>query len=303
MSNTLSQTGRSHTGQVVPHVSFEVFPPSPKAEERFWQTVARLSALRPAYMSVTYGAGGSTKDRGDKVIRRLLRDGGPELAAHLTCVGASCAETDELAGGWIEAGVRRFVALRGDMPDMEAFEPHPDGYAGAAELVSALKRHGARHVSVGAYPEPHPDFRGGDSDLDHLRRKFEAGADDAITQYVFEPENFLRFRDRMHAAGIDKPLIVGLMPIFDFAKVQNFSAKCGAVVPPWLEARFAPLADKPEAHHEAAVEAAVSFCRRLQGEGVDGFHIYTINRADLTIDICREMGWASEERLAEAAAA
>jgi methylenetetrahydrofolate reductase (NADPH) len=284
-------------------ISFEVFPPAPKAEERFWTTVARLKALQPAFLSVTYGAGGSTKDRGDRILRRMARETGPQPAAHLTCVGASCAETDALAEGWIDAGVRRFVALRGDMPEMGAFEPHPEGYAGAADLTAALKRHGATHVSVGAYPEPHPDYRDDAADLAHLRRKFEAGADDAITQYVFEPENFLRYRDRLTAAGIDRPLIAGLMPIFDFKKVQAFSAKCGAVVPAWLEARFAPLHDRPEAHHEAAVETAVSFCRRLQGEGVDGFHVYTINRAELTIDICREMGWASESSLAEAAAA
>lgn len=302
MSNSVSQASRSQTAHLMPHVSFEVFPPAQKAEERFWTTVTRLRALRPAYVSVTYGAGGSTKDRGDRVVRRMVREPGAEPAAHLTCVGASRAETDAIATGWIGAGVRRFVALRGDMPDMQTFQPHPEGYAGAADLVAALKRHGAEHVSVGAYPEPHPDFRCENSDLDHLRGKFAAGADDAITQYVFEPETFLRYRDRMRAAGIERPLIVGLLPIFDFAKVRSFSARCGAVVPAWLEARFAPLAGKPEAHHEAAVETAVSFCRRLQAEGVDGFHVYTINRADLTIDICREMGWASQERLAEAAA-
>jgi methylenetetrahydrofolate reductase (NADPH) len=251
---------------------------------------------------VTYGAGGSTKDRGDKVLRRMVRGDGPEPAAHLTCVGASCAETDTLAKGWIEAGVRRFVALRGDMPEMGAFEPHPEGYTGAADLTGALKRHGARHVSVGAYPEPHPDFRDRGADIRHLKGKFDAGADDAITQYVFEPENFLRYRDRIRAAGVDKPLIVGLMPIFDFQKVQSFSEKCGAVVPRWLEDRFADLDPKSDAHRAAAVETAVAFCRRLEREGVDGFHIYTINRAALTIEICREMGWASEERLAEAAA-
>ncbi len=287
----------------MPRVSFEVFPPAPKAEERFWTAVSRMAVLEPSFLSVTYGAGGSTKDRGDRILRRLVSQPGPVPAAHLTVVGASRAETDALARGWIEAGVERFVALRGDMPEMgDAFVPHPEGYGGAAELAAALKRDGAKWVSVGAYPEPHPDFRGGESDLDHLRRKFDAGADDAITQYVFDPETFLRFRDRVAAAGLDKPVIVGVMPVFDFAKVANFSRKCGANVPAWLEARFAPLADDPQGHHAAAVETAVSFCRRLQGEGVDGFHIYTLNKADLTIDICRELGWASRAQLRDAAA-
>ena len=227
-----------------PQVSFEVFPPAPKAEERFWTTVSRLAVLDPAYLSVTYGAGGSGRDRSDRVLRRLCRQAGPVPAAHLTVVGASRAETDELAKGWIEAGISQFVALRGDMPEMgDAFAPHHEGYASAAELTAALKRLGARHVSVGAYPEPHPDFRGGDSDLAHLQAKFAAGADDAITQYVFEPEVFLRYRDRVAAAGIDKPVVVGVMPIFDFAKVASFSRRCGASVPAWLDARFAPLAD------------------------------------------------------------
>ena len=286
-----------------PQVSFEVFPPAPKVEERFWTTVSRLAVLEPAYLSVTYGAGGSGRDRSDRVLRRLRRQAGPVPAAHLTVVGASRAETDALAKGWIDAGITRFVALRGDMPEMgDAFAPNPEGYAGAAELTAALKRLGAQHVSVGAYPEPHPDYRGGESDLAHLRAKFASGADDAITQYVFEPELFLRYRDRVAAAGIDRPIVVGVMPIFDFAKVASFSRRCGASVPAWLDARFAPLADQPEAHHEAAVETAVSFCRRLQGEGVEGFHIYTLNRADLTIDICRELGWASPAKLREAAA-
>ncbi|WP_119166013.1 methylenetetrahydrofolate reductase [Algihabitans albus] len=287
----------------MPQVSFEVFPPAPKAEERFWTTVSRLSALQPAYLSVTYGAGGSARDRSDRVLRRMRQQRGTVPAAHLTTVGASRAETDDLAKSWIEAGISHFVALRGDMPEMgDAFTPHPEGYAGAAELTEALKRLGAGHVSVGAYPEPHPDYRGGESDLVHLRCKFAAGADDAITQYVFEPEIFLRYRDRVTAAGIDAPVIAGIMPVFDFAKVSNFSRRCGASVPAWLEARFAPLADQPDAHHEAAVETAVSFCRRLQGEGVEGFHIYTLNRPELTIDICRDLGWASPAKLREAAA-
>lgn len=287
----------------MPQVSFEVFPPSPKTEDRFWTTVARLAVLQPAYLSVTYGAGGSAKDRSDAVLRRLLRLRGPQPAAHLSVVDASRAETDDLAKGWIDAGVTRFVALRGDMPEMgAAFRPHPHGYGGAAELTSALKRLGATHVSVGAYPEPHPDHRGGDSDLAHLHGKFAAGADDAITQYVFEPEVFLRYRDRVAAAGIDKPIVAGIMPVFDFAKVSSFSRRCGASVPAWLDARFAPLADQPDAHHAAAVETAVSFCRRLQGEGVEAFHIYTLNRAELTIDICRDLGWATPARLREAAA-
>ena len=273
-------------------LSFEFFPPAhPKAEAQFWDGIGRLAPLAPAFFSLTYGAGGSTRERNDRVIRALLRRGDLTVAAHLTCAGASRAELDELATGWATAGLRRIVALRGDAPGhAAAFVPHPDGYRSTAEFVAGLKRIADFDISVAAYPECHPQAASPAADLDTLKRKLDAGAARAITQFFFEPECFLRFRDGAVAAGIDKKIVPGVLPIFDFAKVVEFSRRCRASVPDWLTARFAGLDGDSETSLLVAAATATELCRRLQSEGVEAFHFYTLNRAALTHAVCRSAG-------------
>lgn len=275
-----------------PSVSFEFFPPSaPKAELQFWDAVDRLAPLDPTFVSLTYGAGGTSRERNDRIIRALLRRGDLVPAAHLTCVGASRAELDALAHDWAAAGVRRIVALRGDAPGLSGpFVPHPQGYRSAAEFVAGLRRVADFDISVAAYPEAHPEAASAAADLDNLKRKLDAGATRAITQYFFDPELFLRFRDRAVAAGIDKPIVPGVMPIFDFRKMVEFSRRCGATVPAWLVARFDGLDGDAETSALVSAATAGELCRHLRAEGVDAFHFYTLNRAALTHAVCRSLG-------------
>jgi methylenetetrahydrofolate reductase (NADPH) len=275
-----------------PTLSFEFFPPAhPKAEAQFWDGIGRLAPLAPAFFSLTYGAGGSTRERNDRIIRALLRRGDLTVAAHLTCAGASRVELDELAQGWAAAGLKRIVALRGDAPGhAAAFVPHPDGYRSTAEFVAGLRRIADFDISVAAYPECHPQAASPAADLDTLKRKLDAGAARAITQFFFEPECFLRFRDCAVAAGIDKKIVPGVLPIFDFAKVVEFSRRCRATVPDWLTARFAGLDGDSETSLLVAAATATELCRRLRSEGVEAFHFYTLNRAALTHAVCRSAG-------------
>jgi methylenetetrahydrofolate reductase (NADPH) len=274
-----------------PAISFEFFPPPPGApEERFWQTAERLNALGPDFCSVTYGAGGTTKDRTFEIVTGLNARG-IDTAAHLTLVGASRSEVDAVAQRLADAGVRRFVALRGDMPNMAGgFEAHPEGYANSVELIERLRRLGDFDISVGAYPEAHPSAASAEADVAYLKRKLDAGAARAVTQYFFDPEVFLRFRDRAAAAGIDKPLVAGVLPVTNFAKLLEFSAKCGASVPAWLHERFADLDDDPETRALVAAHTAAELCQRLMSEGVEEFHFYTLNRANLSYAVCRLLG-------------
>ncbi|HEX6102644.1 MAG TPA: methylenetetrahydrofolate reductase, partial [Alphaproteobacteria bacterium] len=217
-------------------ISFEFFPPAqPAAEAQFWDGIDRLAPLGPRFISLTYGAGGSTRERNDRFIRALLRRGGVDAAAHVTCAGASRAELEAMVRGWAAAGLRRIVALRGDAPGhAAAFVPHPDGFRSTPEFVAALRRIADFDISVAAYPECHPQAESPAADLDTLKRKLDAGAARAITQFFFEPDCFLRFRDRAVAAGIDRPIVPGVLPIFDFAKVVEFSRRCRASLPAWL---------------------------------------------------------------------
>lgn len=275
-----------------PTVSFELFPTtSEAADAALWRTVDRLAPLDPAFISVTYGAGGSTRERTGRILKQLVARGDVRPTGHLTCVGATKAETEALVREWHAAGITRIVALRGDPPaDAAGFVAHPDGYQGSADLVAGLKAIADFDVSVGAYPEPHPDARGGDTDIDYLKRKFDAGADRAITQYFFDAEVFLRFRDRAAAAGIDKPIVPGILPVTNFAKVVSFSKRCGASVPRWLADMFDGLDDDPETRMMVAATVASELCAGLQEEGVDTFHFYTLNRAELSFAICRRLG-------------
>jgi methylenetetrahydrofolate reductase (NADPH) len=273
-------------------VSFEFFPPKTlKMEEQLWSCIARLATLQPAYVSVTYGAGGSTRERTHATVQRLRRETALLPAAHLTCVGASRREVDEIARAYWDAGIRHIVALRGDPPEGSVrYQPHPGGYAYAADLVAGLKRVADFEISVAAYPETHPEAASARADLDNLRRKIDAGASQAITQFFFDAEVYFRFLDRATAAGITVPIIPGILPVTNFAQVQRFAAACGASVPRWMAELFAGLDDDPETRRLIAAAVAVELCRALHAGGVKQFHFYTLNRADLTFAICHVLG-------------
>jgi methylenetetrahydrofolate reductase (NADPH) len=284
-----------------PSISFEFFPPAPgAAEARFWETIERLAPLKPDFFSITYGAGGTTQARSDSIVRVLIDRGGVQPAGHLTCVGAPRGEVDELARDWAAAGLRRVVALRGDMPGLcVPYAPHPEGYRDAADLVAGLRRIADFDISVAAYPECHPESPTPVCDLDNLKRKFDAGAQRALTQYFFDAEVYLRFRERATKAGIRAPIVPGIMPITNFAKLCAFSRRCGASIPAWLAERFEGLDDDPETRAMVAATTACELCRRLLAEGVTAFHFYTLNRAPLSTAVCRMLG--AQPTLEEAA--
>lgn len=272
-------------------LSFEFFPPKTEEMDRqLWQSIKRLEPLAPRFVSVTYGAGGSTRERTHATVRRIRTETSLEPAAHLTCVAATRGEVDEVAREYWDAGIRHIVALRGDMPSGGRFEPHPGGYTRAAELVEGLRRVAPFEITVAAYPETHPDSGTPAADLDNLKRKVDAGATRAITQYFFDVDTFLRFRDLCEAFRINVPIIPGILPVTNFAQVVKFSAACGASVPDWLARLFSGLDDDPDTRRLVAATVAAEQCRRLQENGVDEFHFYTLNRADLAYAICHILG-------------
>ncbi len=273
-------------------VSFEFFPPADEAMERtLWASLQRLAPLGPRFVSVTYGADGSTRDRTHRLVTRVLGETGLTGAPHLTCIGASRGEIQDIARRYWDLGVRHIVALRGDPPaGAGAYVPRPDGYAWAADLVAGLRSIADFEISVAAYPETHPEAASAEADLDNLKRKLDAGADRAITQFFFEPERFLRFRDRCAARGIIAPLVPGILPITRFPQLLRFAARCGASVPGWLTERFEGLEDDPETRMMIAASVAIEQAARLRHEGVDEFHFYTLNRAELTYAICHALG-------------
>jgi len=274
-------------------VSFEFFPPKTDAmAQSLWQALKRLEPLHPSFVSVTYGAGGSTRQRTHETVTRIRRETSLAPAAHLTCVGASRAEIDEVARAYWDAGIRHIVALRGDAPPEAGgrYQPHPDGYPYAADLIAGLKKVADFEISAAAYPETHPEAQSADADLENLKRKVDAGASRAITQFFFEPEDFLRFRDRAAAAGIAVPVVPGVLPVSNFAQVTRFSAMCGAKVPGWMADLFDGLDEDMETRRMIAATVAGDLCRRLQAEGIRDFHFYTLNRADLTYAICHLLG-------------
>ncbi len=278
--------------------SFEFFPPkTPEMEQQLWGAIRRLEPLRPRFVSVTYGAGGSTRERTHATVRRIQAETAMTAAAHLTCVGAPRAEIDAIARAYWEAGIRHIVALRGDPPEgAVAYRPHPEGYARAADLVAGLKRVGDFEISVAAFPEVHPEAPSPEADLDNLKRKLDAGASRAITQFFFDSEAFLRFVERARAAGIEAPIVPGILPITNFARTMEFARRCGAAIPPWLARRFADLEETPEIRILIAAATALEQCRYLHGWGFDHFHFYTLNRAELTAAICRILGAPAAER-------
>ncbi|MEO3434336.1 methylenetetrahydrofolate reductase [NAD(P)H] [Inquilinus sp. CAU 1745] len=274
-------------------VSFEFFPPkSEKMEETLWQSITRLAPLSPRFVSVTYGAGGGTRERTHATVARIQDETPLRAAAHLTCVGATRGEVDEVARAYWRAGIRHIVALRGDPADGQgaSYAPHPGGYDYAASLVAGIRAVAPFEISVAAYPETHPEAPGADSDLENLKRKVDAGATRAITQFFFDNSAFLRFRDRAAAAGIGVPIVPGILPITNFARTVEFARACNAAIPPALAHLFDDLDGDPQTRQLVAASAAVDQCRALRDEGVSEFHFYTLNRAELTLAICRALG-------------
>ena len=272
-------------------VSFEFFPPkTEKMEAQLWDTFRALEPLAPSFVSVTYGAGGSTRERTHATVARIAAESAVPPAAHLTCVEASRAEIDEVARAYWEAGVRHIVALRGDVPGGEPYRPHPDGYANAIELVAGLKAIAPFDISVAAYPETHPDADCPQADLDNLKRKLDAGATRAITQFFFSPDSFLRFRDAAAAAGIDAPIIPGILPVSNVSQTRRMADMCGTAIPAWMVSLFVGLDDHPAASQLVAATIAAEMCRRLYAGGVRDFHFYTLNRAELSYAICHLLG-------------
>ena len=274
------------------NVSFEFFPPkTDKMNETLWESIATLAPLGPTFVSVTYGAGGTTRERTHATVARIAAETDIPAAAHLTCVEASKAEIAEVAQAYWDAGVRHIVALRGDPPVAGTrFTPHPDGYASAADLVAGLRAIAPFEISVAAYPETHPEADCAQGDLDNLKRKLDAGASRAITQFFHEPDTFFRFRDAVAAAGISADIVPGIMPVSNFAAIQRMSAMCGTAVPPWMARLFDGLDDLPAARQLVAGTVAAELCRRLYAGGVRDFHFYTLNRAELAYAICHMLG-------------
>jgi methylenetetrahydrofolate reductase (NADPH) len=285
-------------------VSFEFFPPkTAKMEEALWEAVKTLEPLSPRFVSVTYGAGGSTRERTHATVARIQRETSMAAAAHLTCVEATRAEIDAVAEEYWAAGIRHIVALRGDPPVAGAkFAAHPGGYENAAALVAGLKKLHPFEISVAAYPECHPDSADAVADIDNLKRKMDAGANRAITQFFFSPEAYFRFRDRVAAAGITAEIVPGILPVSNVAQTRKFAGMCGAEIPDWMDRLFEGLDDHPGARQLVAATVAAEMCRRLYAGGVRSFHFYTLNRAELSFAICHLLGIRTGGAAHEAAA-
>lgn len=274
-------------------VSFEFFPPkTEEMEKTLWSSIARLAPLSPAFVSVTYGAGGSTRERTHATVERIVKETDLHPAAHLTCVAASRAEIDEVIRSYKAAGVKHIVALRGDPVTGVGtrYEPHPDGYPYACDLVEGIRRIGDFEVSVSAYPEKHPESASLDADIDHLKAKVDAGATRAITQFFFENDVYFRYLDKVRAKGIDIPIVPGILPVTNFKQASNFATRTGASVPAWLLKRFEGLDDDPETRKLIAAAVAAEQVTDLVDRGVTDIHFYTLNRADLVYAICHLLG-------------
>jgi methylenetetrahydrofolate reductase (NADPH) len=287
------QIGSSLAGITRPvSVSFEFFPPADAAmEQTLWASIERLAPLQPRFVSVTYGADGSTRERTHNVVARVQKETSLTAAPHLTCVGATREEVLDIARGYWNEGIRHIVALRGDPPaGTTTYVPTPGGFAFAADLVRGLRTVGDFDISVAAYPEMHPEAQSAEADLINLKTKLDAGAHRAITQFFFDTDAYLRFRDRCVAAGITASLVPGILPITRFPQMQRFAARCGASIPAWLAERFAGLDNDADTRRLIGAAFAIGQVERLAREGVQEFHFYTLNRADLTYAICHALG-------------
>ena len=281
-----------HAGTRI-RVSFEFFPPkTDEMEHTLWESIERLAPLQPNFVSVTYGAGGSTRERTHATVKRILAETSLTPAAHLTCVSATCDEVDSVIRAYHEAGVRHIVALRGDPAGGvgERYAPHPGGYRNAAHLISGIKRLTGAEVSVSAYPEKHPDSPSVEADIDMLRQKVDAGATRAITQFFFENDLYFRYLDRVRARGIDIPIVPGILPVQNFKAATGFAKRCGASVPAWIAERFHGLDNDAATRKLIAAAVAAEQVIDLLDRGVTSFHFYTMNRADLVYAICHLLG-------------
>jgi methylenetetrahydrofolate reductase (NADPH) len=282
------------------NVSFEFSPPkTPEAEDNLWQAIRRLEPLNPEFVSVTYGAGGSTRERTHRTVLRMLRETTLKPAAHLTCVEASRAEVDEVIADYWDAGVRHIVALRGDPPGRIGgfYAPRSDGYSNATELSRAIRSAAPFEVSVGLYPQVHPESLSVDHDIDVLKAKIDSGATRAITQFFFDIDGFLRFMEKVRAAGVSIPICAGVMPVTNFKGLKSMAAPCGINLPAWLGNLFEGLDRDPETRRLIACSVAAEMCARLEEEGFPDFHFYTLNRADLVYAICRVLGVREETQI------
>ncbi len=274
-------------------VSFEFFPPkTEEMDKTLWESIQRLAPLAPSFVSVTYGAGGSTRERTHATVKRILAETALVPAAHLTCVAAECAQIDAVVRAYCEAGVRHIVALRGDPPGGagERYASHPGGYANAAALVAGIRKIADVEISVAAYPEKHPDSATLEADLDMLQAKVDAGADRAMTQFFFDNDHYFRYLDRVRARGIGIPIVPGILPVQNFRQANTFAERCGASVPRWLAERFDGLEDDPATRKLIAAAVAAEQVLDLVDRGVSDFHFYTMNRADLVYAICHLLG-------------
>lgn len=284
-----------------PRVSFEFFPPkTEKLEAILWDSIGKLAPLNPSFVSVTYGAGGTTRDRTHRTVSRIVAETPLKPAAHLTCVSATRDEVDDVLRNYWEAGVRHVVCLRGDPPGGlgTPYTPHPQGYANAAELVAGARKIAPFEVSVAVHPERHPSSPNWAHEVDNFKRKLDAGATRGISQFFFDAEMFLRLRDRFADYGVEAPLLPGIMPVTNFAGIQKMAAGCGATVPAWLVKLFEGVDEDPETRKLVATAIAAELCARLAAEGVQDFHFYTLNRADLTLALCRMLGVKPQEKAA-----
>ncbi len=281
-----------------PDISFELFPPaSENGLENLTKTVTRLKAFEPKYYSITYGAGGSGQQKSKDLLNELSQDKDLTLAAHITMAGASKAEILETVKSWGDLGVTRLVALRGDAEEPgTTFKPHADGFQDSIEFIASLRELGDFEIAVAAYPDPHPDSKSLADDLAFLKRKQDAGATTAITQFFFEAESYFRFVEEARKAGITIPIIPGILPINNIAQLQRFADRCGATIPDWVSKAFEGLEDNPETAAAVAVSLCLDLCRDLIDGGVDAFHFYTLNRSPLTEAVCRLLSIQAEEK-------
>lgn len=287
-----------------PNISFEFFPPKTlDASFRLWETARALAPLAPDFVSVTYGAGGTTRKLTHEAVTTIKRHYGLEVAAHLTCVEATREETMQIVEDYAQAGIREIVALRGDAPKgQDHFTPHPDGFASSVELIEAIAARGDMTIRVGAYPEPHPDSPDTNADVAWLKRKVDAGATSAMTQFFFDADMFFRFRDKCVAAGIEVPIIPGILPVQGWNGTKRFAASCGTSVPQWAEDAFtAAIAKGGNAERELARDICIDLCEKLIAGGVDRLHFYTLNRPELTSEVCAALGIKPKKALEDVA--
>lgn len=297
----MAQTQRKESRERT-RVSFEFFPPkTPEMEETLWRSIRRLEPLQPEFVSVTYGAGGSTRERTHATVKRILEETTLEPVAHLTCVGASRSEVNDVIRAYWDAGIRHIVALRGDMPELGApYQPHPDGYQSTPELIEGIRKFGDFDVIVSAYPEKHPESPSLDADIELLKRKVDAGATRAITQFVFDTDKHVRFLEKARKAGIEVPIVPGIMPTTNFKGTKRMANRCGASIPQWLEDYYVGLDDDLGTRKLIAAYVAAEQVNRLRGYGFDRFHFYTLNQADLTFAICHVLGLRPQPALTPA---